>query len=243
MPEVKIVAETGRKTGSRASARLRHEGRVPGVIYGHGIEPISVAVDARELRHALSTDAGLNALLSLEVGGTSHLTMARVLQRHPVRHTLVHVDFQIVRRDEVMSVDVPLHLVGEAEAVSRDDGVVDQQLHTLTVKATPDRIPHTVEVDISGLEVGSTIRVGDIHLPAGVSTEVDLEAPVVVGQPPRAAAEAEVVEAEAAEGAEPEAGAEGGTGETAEAGAGSEGSGADSSGDGGDGGAGESGEA
>ena len=239
MPEVKIVAETGRKTGSRASGRLRHEGRVPGVIYGHGISPISVAVDARELRHALSTDAGLNALLSLEVDGTSHLTMARVLQRHPVRHTLVHVDFQIVRRDEVMSVEVPLHLVGEAEAVHRDDGVVDQQLHSLTVKATPDRIPHAVEVDISALEVGSTIRVGDVRLPAGVSTEVDPDAPVVVGQPPQAAAEAEAIEAEAAEAAAAEGAAAEGAEEPAEGAAES------ASGEGGsdEGGAGESGEA
>jgi len=237
MPEVKIVAETGRKTGSRASGRLRHEGRVPGVIYGHGIAPISVAVDARELRHALSSDAGLNALLSLEVDGTSHLTMARVLQRHPVRHTLVHVDFQIVRRDEVMSVEVPLHLVGEAEAVHRGDGVVDQQLHALTVNATPDRIPHTVEVDISALEVGTTIRVGDIRLPSGVSTDVDPEAAVVVGQPPQAAAEAEAIEAVTAEAAATE-GAAGEAAEGAERGeAGSAEAGSD------EGGAGESGEA
>jgi large subunit ribosomal protein L25 len=239
MPEVKIVAETGRKTGSRASGRLRHEGRVPGVIYGHGIAPISVAVDARDLRHALSTDAGLNALLSLEVDGTNHLTMARVLQRHPVRHTLVHVDFQIVRRDEVMSVEVPLHLVGEAEAVHRDDGVVDQQLHALTVKATPDRIPHAVEVDISALEVGTTIRVADILLPAGVFTEVDPDAAVVVGQPPQAAAEAEAIEAEAAEAAAAESAGEGA--EAVEGAAGAEAG----SGEGGsdEGGAGESGEA
>ena len=238
MPEVKIVAETGRQTGSRASGRLRHEGRVPGVIYGHGIDPISVAVDARELRHALSTDAGLNALLSLEVDGTSHLTMARVLQRHPVRHTLVHVDFQIVRRDEVMSVDVPLHLVGEAQALNRDDGIVDQQLHTLTVNATPDRIPHGIEVDISALEVGSTIRVGDIRLPAGVSTDVDPEAPVVVGQPPQV----EVVEAAEGEAVETAAGAEAAEGAEAGAAEGAEGSGAAGSEGGSDeGGAGDSG--
>jgi len=196
MPEVKIVAETGRRTGTRSSGRLRGEGRIPAVIYGHGIDPISIAVDARELRQALSTDAGLNALLSLDVDGTSHLTMARVLQRHPVRHTVMHVDFQIVRRDEVMSVEVQISLVGEADLVSRENGVVDQQLHSLTVKATPDRIPHGIEVDISALEVGSTIRVADISLPAGVETEVDPEAPVVVGQPPQAAAEAEAMDAE-----------------------------------------------
>jgi len=196
MPEVKIVAETGRRTGTRPSGRLRGEGRIPAVIYGHGIDPISIAVDARELRQALSTDAGLNALLSLDVDGTSHLAMARVLQRHPVRQTVIHIDFQIVRRDEVMSVEVQVSLVGEAVLVSRENGVVDQQLHSLTVKATPDRIPHGIEVDISALEVGSSIRVADITLPPGVETDVDPEALVVVGQPPQAAAEAAAMDAE-----------------------------------------------
>ncbi|HET6811548.1 MAG TPA: 50S ribosomal protein L25 [Acidimicrobiales bacterium] len=206
MPEITIVADTGRTPGTRPAARLRREGKIPGVIYGHGIDPIPVAVDGRDLRAALSTDAGVNALLSMNVDGQSHLTMARVIQRHPVRHTVVHVDFQIVRRDEVMSVDVPVTLVGEAEAVHRDDGVVAQELYSLTVNATPDRIPHALEVDISALEVGATIRVGDLKLPAGVSTDVDPEAAVVVGQPPQAAAEIAAVEAEEAE-AEAEAAA------------------------------------
>lgn len=230
MPEITIVADTGRKPGTRPAARLRREGKIPGVIYGHGIDPIPVAVDGRDLRAALSTDAGVNALLSMKVEGQSHLTMARVIQRHPVRHTVVHVDFQIVRRDEVMSVEVPVTLVGEAEAVHRDDGVVAQELYSLTVKATPDRIPHALEVDISALEVGATIRVGDLKLPAGVSTDVDPEAAVVVGQPPQAAAEMAAVEAEEAEaeaaatpeGAAPEGAGEAGAGQGAEAGRGAE---------------------
>lgn len=218
MPEVKIVAETGRPTGSRPSGRLRAEGKVPAVIYGHGIDPISVAVDGRTLRAALSTDAGLNALLSVEVDGTSHLAMARVLQRHPVRNTVVHVDFQVVRRDEVMSVEVPVVLVGDAELVTRDRGVVEQQLHTLTVQATPDRIPHSIEVDVAELRVGDTVRVGDLKLPAGASTDLDPEAAVVIAQPPQVPTEGELVgeaEAEAAavgSGAEGEGGTEGSTG-------------------------------
>src|SRR5579884_1914939 len=186
MPEITILADTGRKPGTRPAARLRGEGKIPGVVYGHGVDPIVVAVDGRELRAALSTDAGVNALLSLKVEGTSHLTMARVIQRHPVRHTVVHVDFQIVRRDEVMSVEVPVVLVGDATAVHREDGVVNQELHALTVNATPDRIPHNIEVDISELAVGSSIRVGDLRLPSGVSTDIDPETAIVVGQPPQA---------------------------------------------------------
>jgi large subunit ribosomal protein L25 len=198
MPEITIAADAGRPVGSRPSARLRAEGKIPGVIYGHGTDPIKVAVDARELRNALSTDAGLNALLSLKIDGATHLTMAREIQRHPVRGTVVHVDFQIVRRDEVMSADVPVTLVGDAKAVHQADGVVDQQLHSLTIKAVPDRIPHSIEVDVSALEVGLSIRVGDLPLPSGVTTEVDPELAVVVGQPPQAGAEAAAIEEEAA---------------------------------------------
>ena len=213
MPEIRIAAEHGRVTGSAAARRLRQEGKIPGVIYGHGTEPTPIAVDGRALRAALTTDAGLNALLELEFGGQSQLTLAREIQRHPVRHTVSHVDFVIVRRDEVISADVNITLVGEATEVHKEDGVVAHELFSLTVQSTPARIPNSIEVDISELKVGDTIRVGDIKLPEGVTTEVDPEAPVVVGQPPQVS-EADLVseaEAEAAEaaGAEAEAGAEG----------------------------------
>src|ERR1700678_2432161 len=99
MAEITLVAEPGRLTGSSESRRLRASGRIPGVLYGHGGEGTSVSVDGREFRQALSGGAGLNQLLSLQVGSETHLAMARSLQRHPVRHTVIHVDFQIVRRD------------------------------------------------------------------------------------------------------------------------------------------------
>lgn len=197
MPEINLPAEAGRATGSRASGRLRAAGKIPGVIYGHGLEPVAVAVEARALRAALNTEAGLNALLDLQVDGTSHLTVPRDVQRDPVRGTVLHVDFQIVRRDEVIAADVPVHLVGEPEELHRADGVVDHQLFTLTVHATPGRIPNAIEIDISGLGVGDAVRVGDIALPEGVTTDVDPEATVVVGQPPQVSEEDLVTEAEA----------------------------------------------
>ena len=207
MPEVTLPAEIGRTTGSRAAGRLRSGGLIPGIVYGHGMDPL--AVEGRALRAALTTEAGLNALLSLQVGGTSHLTMAREIQRHPVRGTVMHVDFQIVRRDEVLSADVRITVVGEAEEVHRSDGLVEQQLYSLTVNATPDRIPHNIEVDVSALTIGDTIRVSDLRLPDGVTTDVDPEEPVVVAQASALAAEAEALEAEAAEAAAEEAAAAG----------------------------------
>lgn len=217
MAEISLVAETGRRTGSSESRRLRAAGRIPAVVYGHGTEAISVSVDGRELRHALSGEAGLNQLLELKIGSNSHLAMARVLQRHPVRNTVVHVDFQIVRRDEVVSAEVPLVLTGEAKAVSQAGGIIEHQLVALTVHATPARIPSSIEVDVSELAMGEGIRVADIKLPTGVTTDVSPDEPVVVTSVSRAAQELE--QAEAAEEAEAEAaaeaGAEGGA-ETAE---------------------------
>jgi large subunit ribosomal protein L25 len=203
MAEFTLIAEPGRATGSSVSRRLRAAGRIPAVVYGHGVDGISVSVDGRELRHALSGDAGLNQLLSLQVGSDTHLAMARSLQRHPVRHTVLHVDFQIVRRDEVISAEVPVVLTGETKAVEQENGVVEQVLTSLTVNATPDRIPSNIEVDISALTVGEAIRVGDVRLPDGVTTDVSPDDPVVMASATRAAVEEaaeEGAEAEAAEG-------------------------------------------
>jgi large subunit ribosomal protein L25 len=207
MAEVTLIAEPGRPIGSAASRRLRASGRIPAVVYGHGQSGTAVSVDARDLRHALSGNAGLNQLLSLEVGSETHLALARSLQRHPVRHTVVHVDFLIVRRDEVISADVPIVLVGEAKAVEQEQGIVEQQLTSLAVNATPDRIPPHLEVDISGLTVGEAVRVGDLSLPSGVTTVVGPDEPVVLATVSRAAIELEAEEAAAAEEAAEAAGA------------------------------------
>ncbi|MGO9197557.1 MAG: 50S ribosomal protein L25 [Acidimicrobiales bacterium] len=200
MAEIQLVAESGRSEGSRASRRLRHDGRIPAVVYGHGIDPIPVSVDARDLRVALNGEAGARALLELHIGATQHLAVARQLQRHPVRQTVIHVDFQVVSRDEIISADVPITLVGEAMAVQRGGGTVAQELQTLNVKARPANLPPRFDIDISDLEIGHTIRVSDIELPEGVVSDTDPDQAVVTGQPPQAIAVPE--EAEAVEGAE-----------------------------------------
>jgi large subunit ribosomal protein L25 len=207
MDEVSLVADVGRVKGSAEARRLRTAGKVPGVLYGHGIDPLPLAVGSRDLRAALTSDSGLNALISLDVGGTRHLAMARQIQRHPVRRSVDHVDFVIVRRDEVVSAEVNVHLVGEALEVDRADGLVEQQLFSLVVHATPGNIPNVIEVDISSLSIGEAIRVGDLKLPAGVTTEVDPEDTVVAGQASRTATEVEEGAAETGGAEEPAAGA------------------------------------
>jgi large subunit ribosomal protein L25 len=179
MADVKLVAELGRPTGSSSSRRLRHAGRVPAVVYGHGMEPLPISVGAREIRSALSVH-GLNQVLTLDVDGSTHLVLARQLQRHPVRHTLAHVDFQVVRRDEIVSAEVPLVLVGTATLVERERGLLEHTLTSLSVRSTPEQIPQEIQVDVSGLDIGGSIRVRDLPLPTGVTTDVDPEEPVVI---------------------------------------------------------------
>ena len=199
MAEITLVAQTGRATGRSESRRLRTTGRIPAVVYGHGVHPSSVSVDGRELRTALSGEAGVNQLLDLKVGDTSHLALARVLQRHPVRNTVVHVDFQIVSRTEILSAEVSITLVGEAKEVELERGVLEQPLLSLTVHARPGDIPNAIEIDVTELTIGQTVRVGELKLPRGVTTDVDPEEPVVVAAASVVAAEVEELEAEEAE--------------------------------------------
>ncbi len=212
MPDIVLAADTTRPTGSANARRLRHTGRVPAVVYGHGMEATSVSVDARLLRSALSTPAGRNVVLELEFAGTRHMAMAKMIDHHPVRHTISHVDFLVVNRNETVTADVPLTVVGEAEDVLREGGVVEQVLQSLTLHMLPGSIPDAVEVDVSGLQLGESIRVADLRLPAGVTTEQDPESTVVSAAHASELGE-EVEAADAAVAAEAAAAAEGGGGE------------------------------
>lgn len=225
MPEITLPAERRSEHGSPASRRQRRAGRVPAVVYGHGVDPISITVDERELRGALSTEAGANALIDLHIGKERHLALARDLQRHPVRLSVAHVDFIVVRRDEVVSAEVPVVLVGEALGVNRAGGTVEQILLSLRVHAKPADIPRSIEFDVSALEIGDTIRLSAAAIPAGVEFDADPESPVVAGHAPRVE-----VEEEAAEEAEGERAAEEAEGEERPEGAATESSADDSSG-------------
>lgn len=207
MAEVTLEVSTGRQLGSRPANRLRAQGIIPGVVYGLGTDPVPVEVRWVDLRTALSTDAGLNALLDLQIDGATKLAIVKEIQRHPVRHTVHHVDFSLIDRETELNIEVPLLVEGEALDVTREGGIVDQTMFSLLVWARPEHIPNDLPVDISGLAMGEAIRVGDVVLPDGVRTDVDPEDPVVITALPRAAV-AEAV-AEAAEGEDTEGGAEG----------------------------------
>jgi large subunit ribosomal protein L25 len=212
MAEITLQADTGRTTGSRSSGRLRAEGKVPGVVYGLGADPQSVSVAWRDLRAVLTGEAGMNALIDLHIDGASgDLVIVKEMQRHPVRRDVLHVDFLRVSRDQLISVEVPVVLHGEAHDVTSNDGVVDHVLYNLVISAKPADIPNEIAIDISGLQIGDAIRVGDLQLPAGVTTDADPEDAIVMASVAVDADLGEAPEAEAAEGEEAE-------GEGAEAG-------------------------
>ena len=200
--DVTLTAELGRTTGSNTSRRLRAEGRVPAIVYGLDAEPLTVSVPWTDLRKALNTEAGLNALITLEVGGHTELTIVKDLQRDPVRRSVEHVDFLRVDPNVTITVEVPIILEGEAKQVEQEQGIVEQLLHTLTVDARPGSIPTHLEVDIAELSIGGAVRVSDLTLPDGVTTEVDPEEQIAIASATRAAEAAAT--AEGAEGAEGE---------------------------------------
>jgi large subunit ribosomal protein L25 len=209
--DIVLAAETGRPTGSSASRRLRAAGKIPAVLYGRGADPAPLSVDWRELRAALTTDKGLNALLTLQVGRKKTKAIVKELQRHPVRRDVLHVDFLAVDVDVAITTDVPIVLEGEAIKVLREQGIVDQVLSALVISAKPDAIPGHISVDVSDLEIGHTITVADLVLPADVTTEVDPDETVVTAQVTSLALAEEEPgeEAEAAEAGEEEEAADG----------------------------------
>jgi large subunit ribosomal protein L25 len=188
MPEITLEAEVGRPTGSSDTRRLRGEGKIPGVVYGQGMGAVAVAVDAKAFRHALSGEQGLNTLLDLVAGKKHYLVLAREIQRHPVRGTVSHVDFQVVSRTQGVEVEVPLEVVGDAVEVRHHDWEVDQQLFSVHVRAQPDKIPSSIVVDISELQVGGAIRISDLALPEGVEATQDALTTVIGTHAARVAA-------------------------------------------------------
>jgi large subunit ribosomal protein L25 len=182
MPDVALSASLRAARGTRSSRRIRRDGQIPAVLYGHGSDPLAITVDAHDLRTAYAHQSGGGVLFGLDIEGKEHLVITREIQRHPVRRTISHIDFQIVSRDEIVPGDVPIQLVGEALSVTRNEGTVEHALMTLRVHAKPADMPASIEVDVTDLELGQAIRIADLTLPAGVTTDLEPDTPVVLGQ-------------------------------------------------------------
>ena len=193
--QVQLSAEARTHQGKGAAGRLRKQGRVPGIMYGFQVEPTAVSVDALELYHALHTDAGLNAMIRLDLDGDTHLTIARDLQYHPVRGEVLHVDFLAVDTKSQISVEVPIHLVGDDD-LGDDDGVVNQILYTVPILVRPLDVPNYLEISVEGLSIGDVKRVEDLRdvLPEGAEFDIDPERTVVTINAPVSEAELEALE-------------------------------------------------
>ena len=198
MPEVKLIAELRTEFGKGAARRIRRADKVPAVLYGHGTDPIHIALPGHETLLALRT---ANALLSIEVDGSSQLALPKQVQRDLLRHTIEHVDLVIVRRGEKVTVDVAIHLVGEAGP----DTLVVVDHNTVPVEAEATQIPEQIVVSVEELPPGTQILARDLQLPDGSSIDLDPETLIVniTNAPTAEALEAELAEAEAEAGIEP----------------------------------------
>jgi large subunit ribosomal protein L25 len=224
MEQVSLRAESGRAPGSRNARRLRRSGSVPAVVYGRGLSALPVAVDRRDLYGVLHTEAGLNAVINLEVAGDSYLTVAREIQRDPVRGEITHLDFLQISLEEAIQAEVAVEYLGEPVGV-RDGGVVEQVRTSVYIEALPMAIPSSISVDISELGIGDSLSIGDLPELEGVTYVDDAELTLVTVIVPSIVPTAEELEAEALEGEELEEGeelAEGEEGAEAEADAGGE---------------------
>jgi large subunit ribosomal protein L25 len=199
---VKLVVQNRAVLGSAESRRLRRQGLVPGVLYGRE-QPVAITIGERDLRAALTTDGGLNAVLDVVVeSGKTHPSVLKDYQQDVVRGTITHVDLQEVRLDQPIHATVPVALVGEP-AGATEGGVLSQVTVEVNVEALPMEVPQHLEVDVSGLHVNDTLRLDAVQAPEGVTLLDDPETviatvslPTQIEEPEGAPADGEAAEGE-----------------------------------------------
>ncbi len=197
MSEIKLVAETRTQFGKGAARKIRRDHKIPAVLYGHGAEPVHITLPGHDTMMALKT---ANALLDIEVDGKSQLALAKDVQRDPIKPVIEHVDLVVVRRDEKVTVDVPVHVEGEAAA----ETVVTVESQTVQLEVLATKIPENVVVSVEGLPAGTQIPASALELPEGAELVADPELLVVniTQQIAAEALESELAEAEAEAGIE-----------------------------------------
>ena len=190
MADTVLAASRRTEFGKGAARRTRRDGKIPAVLYGHGNEPVHLSLPGHDTFLALKDNP--NALLTIKFDDQNELALAKDVQRDPVRRTIDHIDFILVRRGEKVVVDVSVIVEGE----SAPDTIHMLELQSLSVLSDVTKIPESIEVSIEGLEEGAVIRAGEVPLPEGVELETDPEYEVVIISVPRAEAEEEDEEEE-----------------------------------------------
>src|SRR5919201_4633030 len=204
---VRLNVQTRESRGSAASRRLRANGLIPGVLYGNGGEAHPFCIEERELRRVLTGDHGLHAILDvvLDDGGQkAHHAVLKEYQLDPTRPRLLHIDLQEVRLDQAINTQVVVELVGESEGV-KEGGVLSQVAREVNVEALPMEVPDRLELDVSGMAIGDTLRLADLRVPDGVKLLDDPETVLATVTPPtKIEEEEELEEGELPEGEVPE---------------------------------------
>ncbi|MCB1026858.1 MAG: 50S ribosomal protein L25 [Microthrixaceae bacterium] len=193
---IPLTAQVRTETGSGAAIREREEGRIPGILYGLDKPPVPISVERSDLRQALATEHGENAMLTLTAGDETVPVIVKDMQRHPVRRNVTHLDLQRVSATQMITVVVPLYLVGTAKDVIAQGGMVERKLSNIKVKVRADSVPERIEADISGLSVGQSLQVKDLGLTSDIKVLTDGRKAVASAHLTRAA----VVATNAAEG-------------------------------------------
>lgn len=200
MATASLNATVRAERGTGVARKLRQAGRVPAVIYGHGREPQSLAVDTREVERLLSQVSAASTVIELSVGGNTARTLIREIQRHPFKRYIVHIDFQELVAGEKVTVSVPIRFTGTADGVRNSGGILEETMHQLHIRVDPSIIPDHIDVDVTPLTIGHSIHIRDIMLPEGVQVLDDAGATVCVCTAPKTVTET-VPGAEAEEGA------------------------------------------
>jgi large subunit ribosomal protein L25 len=204
MASAQLSATPRDGTGKGSARSLRAQGKIPAVIYGHGREPQSLAIETRELEKLLSKISAESTVIELSMDGQSSRTLIREIQRHPFKRQILHVDFQELVAGEKVTVRIPIVLMGVPEGVRQDGGILDQVMRELEIEVDPANIPNHVEVDVNPLHIGDSVHVREIPLPEGVELVGDADSTVCVVSAPRAVVETVAPTEEAEIVAEPE---------------------------------------
>jgi large subunit ribosomal protein L25 len=176
--ETTLEAELRDETGKGAGRRLRATGRVPGILYGHAMQPIKLSVSGQDLLHLFHASGGASMVLDLKVDGKTHLAIPREVQRDHIHGRYIHIDFLAVRSDEKITLAVEVHAIGEAPGV-KAGGVIEHHLRDVEVECLPSDVPEGIQLDVSELEIGDMLRVSDIVPPEGVTVLTDPATPVI----------------------------------------------------------------
>ena len=193
MIEVEFQARSRSEIGKSAVKRVRRDGLIPAVLYGHGEEAVSIAIKERAFKAAMQSVAGENIILNLELDGKSAGQMIiKEVQIEPVTQSILHVDFQLIHKGEKVVVEVPVIVKGVPAGV-KEGGILDQATRKLEVKCLPSQIPDHFEVDVSELSIGDSLHVSDIHFPDG-QILTDISAAIASVIAPKAKEEVPVAE-------------------------------------------------